>query len=98
VKRADVSLDAALDGTWLSAMAITPEQARSASLVLAAHADDADELRLWLQVIGLLPYESGGPLTDYGRRGPAKRQPDAPHCGACGHPVTAESHKAVCDA
>lgn len=51
--RADASLDASRVDSWMSAMAITPEQARAASLVLAGHAADADELSSWLEILGL---------------------------------------------
>ena len=53
---------------------ITPEQASDASLILAAHAAGADELRLWLEILGLLPYEPGGQLTCSGRRSTAAQQ------------------------
>ena len=45
--------DALLHGTGSS-----PEEARNASLVLAGHATGADELRLWLEILGLREYQS----------------------------------------
>lgn len=69
--RTDVSLEATRADAWLSAMAITAAQARAASLVLAAHAADAGELRLWLEILGLRDYRSA-PRTPCGRPSKAK--------------------------
>lgn len=74
MKRTEVTLELARAEAWMSAMAITPAQARSAGLVLAGHADGADELRLWLEILGLLPYEPGAQFAPCGRRSTAKRQ------------------------
>ena len=67
----NVTLEAARADALLHGTGITPEQALATSLVLAAHADTPDELRLWLEILGLLPSEPGGQLTCSGRRSTA---------------------------
>lgn len=44
--------------THLSVTDLSPQQVRSASLVLAGYASGADELAEWLEICGLRPYQS----------------------------------------
>ena len=94
-----VSHEAARADALLHGIGSTPEQAREASLVLAGHATGADELRRWLEILGLRDYQSAHRMP-CGRPSKAKGAPklNAPRCGTCGYLVTSPGHTVMCDA
>jgi hypothetical protein len=51
----------------LAPLDVSDEETVTAALTLASGAADASELRCWLEMCGMQPYSSRGPLTSSGR-------------------------------